>query len=176
LVFSHQINFGQRGILKYLILGNLFVLVHFVSFNRFTLRFLKLPFYQFYFYFFASKSEFHFLITNKSNFIFKTVQCLFNFKTVQSLINCSSVPSFYIIADWSLSQKQSKCHANISSPHVTSSLDQMPHGSLNSAQCQNQESTDYTPHHTNRIHSLSLGSYGSKSTKFTKISRTLMKP
>jgi len=38
LVFSHQINFGQRGILKYLIFGNLFILVRCAIFNCFTLR------------------------------------------------------------------------------------------------------------------------------------------
>ena len=61
LVFSHQINFGQRCILKYLIFGSLFILVRFASFNCFTLRCFQIYiFYQFYFYFFASKSKFHF--------------------------------------------------------------------------------------------------------------------
>jgi len=45
LVFSHQTNFGQRGILKYLIFGNLFVLVHFVVFKRFTLRYFQIAFF-----------------------------------------------------------------------------------------------------------------------------------
>jgi len=49
LVFSHQINFGQRGILKYLIFGSLFVLVHFVNFKCFAVRCFQITFSsQFY--------------------------------------------------------------------------------------------------------------------------------
>ncbi len=51
LVFSHYLILGQRGILKYLIFGSLYILVHFVNFNRFTLRCIQITFFnQFYYY------------------------------------------------------------------------------------------------------------------------------
>jgi len=46
------LNFGQRGILKYLIFGSLFILVHFVNFNRFTLRCVQIKFFNQFYYFY----------------------------------------------------------------------------------------------------------------------------
>jgi len=88
LVFSHQTNFGQRGILKYLIFGSLFILVRCVNFNCFTLRCFQIYiFYRFYFNFlhfspntfkncklvqflllFSNQSIFHFLFAERSFF------------------------------------------------------------------------------------------------------------
>ena len=70
--------------------GSLFVLVRFVVFNCFTLRFCKLHFlYQFYFYFLQISPNFV-LIANVSNF---------NFRTVQFLISEQSRVLFKKIAD-----------------------------------------------------------------------------
>ena len=70
LVFSHQINFGQRGILKYLIFGNLFILVRFVIFNCFTLRCFQITFLPVLFYYLQFGPNFVFNCKLVPNFIF----------------------------------------------------------------------------------------------------------
>jgi len=103
LVFSHQINFGQRGILKYLIFDNLFVLVRFVIFNCFTLHCFELHFLPILFLLFANKSKFYFNCNLVQNFTFhcRSVQFQFSKQSnsvliseVRILINCISVPNF----------------------------------------------------------------------------------
>jgi len=81
LVFSHHLNFGQRGILKYLICGSLFVLVRFVNFKCFTLRYFQIYiFLQILFHFLQFSPNFVLNYKSVQILIFKTVQIPFNFQ------------------------------------------------------------------------------------------------
>jgi len=106
LVFSHYLNFGQRGILKYLIFGSLFILVRFVVFKCFTLRCFQITFFSQFYYFYilvqillkiAFQSKYFDFFANLSQFFWKQSNSFISFKkeTVQ-ILNCKTVPFFHI--------------------------------------------------------------------------------
>ena len=167
-------NFGQRGILKYLIFGSLFILVHFVNFSRFTLHCIQITFFnQFYYFLHFSPNIFkncnsvqilHFIAkVSNSNFQSSPVQILFIF-AFQSLklFKFAKQSKFYIIADWSSRATravQSRWQVLIGSgAHMAAYKRPRVSEDHKKAQC----------HITNRVHTLSPFSYRSKSTKSQK--------
>jgi len=150
------------------------VLVRFVIFSCFTLRFFQITFFTiFYFIFYLLQISPNFvLIANESNFIFKK-QSNFSFYYFQNSPNFFSFLQFspQFLSNCRLVQE---CHTSQSSPHVTFQLDQRPHGSLYKAgHCTSQkEPIESTPHHQQNPFSLSW----QLQIKFTKNSQKTHEP
>jgi len=113
------LNFGQRGILKYLIFGSLFILVRFVNFNCFTLRYFQITFVsQCYYFLHFSPNTFKIAFQSKYFVFCKFVSILLENSQVffillkmvpfSFFLFCKAVQIFYIFADWSPRSKRSQ--------------------------------------------------------------------
>jgi len=170
LVFSHYLNFGQRGILKYLIFGSLFVLVRFVNFKRFTLRSFQVTFLANFIIFYILVqillkitiwSKYFVFLQVCPNSFRKRSNFFYSFKNRPIFFICKVVPYFTYLQIGPQGQKEAnsvqKATQAVPSPRGTSSLAHSPHVSLYKA-LGVRIRIRITPHHTNRILILSLGS------------------